>query len=119
MLQIGADDGSRRLRPERKGFVSPINESVHFLFHDVRGFPDSTLKEGRFFEQWNADLPETERLKNVTSRLFDISPLFRLRGKDVFESPDCRDDFHEQQPLQIFRFQAGLDNITSRQTQYK
>ncbi len=35
VFQVGADDGRRRLRPERQGFFAAVEEGVHLFFNDI------------------------------------------------------------------------------------
>ena len=94
VFQVGTDDGSGRLRPERQGFLSAVEKGVHLFFNDISGFSDSAAEELRLFKQWYADLPKSKGVKNLVGRLFDMTPLVRLRRKNILETSDGGNDLH-------------------------
>ena len=94
VLQIGADDGRRRLRAERQGFLATVNEGIHLFLDDIGGFPYSAAEEFGLFQKGNADLAEPEGTKNIGGRNFDMPPFVGFRRENILEPLDGGDDLH-------------------------
>jgi len=94
MFEVGPDNRSRSLRPERQAFIAPIPKGVHLLFHDIRGFPNPPGEEICLFQNGDADLAATEGGENSPCLIFHILPSARFLGEDILKTFYSGNEFH-------------------------
>ncbi len=86
MLNVSTDDGGGGLGPQGQGLTALVREGVHLLFHDVRGFSDTPLKQAGFFQNGNENFPEPVASQDTVHCVSHIFPEDGIPGEDVIHA---------------------------------
>ena len=108
VLQQGAHNARRPLRPEGDRAPALILEGVHLLLHNVGGFPYGTLEQARILKDGRADLPEAVQGGLAAHHVLHHLPIFALAWQDVLGSLLCLNQFHLIASYRSVRFSGGI-----------
>ena len=108
VLQQGAHNARRPLRPEGDRAPALILEGVHLLLHNVGGFPYGTLEQARILKDGRADLPEAVQGGLAAHHILHHLPIFTLARQDVLGSLLCLNQFHLIASYRSVRFSGGI-----------
>jgi hypothetical protein len=89
VLEIGATDRGRALRPERQLIVTTVEERVHLFLDDVGALTDGADEDRRAFEDWGIDTAIVEPACDFTSGVPDPIPIRLIVGEDVRGAARC------------------------------